>query len=81
MRISETDRDPCERRNIRENSKITSKLRRRRSRKIAIWEGAQVPIPYRTPPGGGGGVSSRSYDFKHFERVSYDFKAYVWTLL
>ena len=33
----------------------------------------RVPIPYRPPPGGGG-VSSRSYDFKHFERVSYDFK-------
>ena len=41
-----------------ENTIQDSKLRRRRSRKMAIWEGAQGPDPVPTPPGGGGGWSA-----------------------
>ena len=35
-----------------------SKLRRRRSRKMAIWEGAQGPDPVPNPPWGWGGWSA-----------------------
>ena len=63
---------------IQKPSKLT-----RISRKCAVGAAEKsvsgrvprVQIPYRTPPGGGG-VSRRIYDFKHFERKSYNFKAY-----
>ena len=38
-----------------ENIILDSKLRRRRSRKMSIWEGAQGPDPVPNPPLGEGG--------------------------
>ena len=41
-----------------ENTIYDSKLRRRRSRKMTIWEGAQGPDPVPNPPWGWGGWSA-----------------------
>ena len=53
-----------------ENTIYDSKLRRRRSRKMAIWEGAQGPDPVPNPPWGGG-VDPRIYPFKPKSQLFY----------